>query len=89
MHTESIYSSIYEKLIKDGYHIGTIDEMFNELTGIDKDEFEKWSNVFRGTQSDKFDNYLYRHNYIAQNNPNSYLKTPNYTVFMRDFPSMK
>jgi Rps23 Pro-64 3,4-dihydroxylase Tpa1-like proline 4-hydroxylase len=79
MHTESIYSSIYEKLIKDGYHIGTIDEMFNELTGIDKNEFEKWSKIFRGTQSDKFDNYLYRHNYIAQNNPNSYLKNPNYT----------
>lgn len=79
MPTNEMYKSIYEKLITNGYHIGTIDEMFNELTGISENKFEWWSKVFRNTQNDKLSNYVYRHNYIAQNNPDSYLKTPNYT----------
>lgn len=79
MDSKKMYETIHNSLIDTGYYIGQIDDMFNDFTKINKSDFEYWSDVFRNTESDKMTNYVYRHNYTSQNNPNSYLESENYT----------
>ncbi len=73
-----MYKKIFENLNVNGYHIGNFKEFFNELTGIKEEEFFEWSEYFKSTAIEKDKHYCYRHNYIAQNNPESYLDLPNY-----------
>ncbi len=79
MDSVKMYENIHNTLTTKGYYIGQIDDMFNELTNINKSDFEYFSEIFRGTESDKMTNYMYRHNYTSQNNPKSYLDSPIYT----------
>jgi len=73
-----MYQKIYENLTVNGYHIGNFKEFFNDLTGINEEEFSKWSEFFKSTSIEKDKHYCYRHNYIAQNDPENYLNLPNY-----------
>ena len=41
-----MYQKIHENLITNGYHIGKFDEFFNDITGVNSEEFEKWSEEF-------------------------------------------
>ena len=71
---ETTINEISENLNVNGYHIGHFNEFFNDLTGIKEEEFQYWSEVFRQTAIEKDKHYCYRHNFIAQNNPENYLK---------------
>lgn len=73
------YEQIHKKLITQGWHIGSINELFNEYTGITEEQFNYWRQIFLKTGEDKNKHYVYRHNFIAQNNPDSYIKLPHYT----------
>ena len=73
-----MYEKIFQNLNVNGYHIGNFSEFFNELTGVKEEEFFKWSEFFKSTAIEKDKHYFYRHNYISQNNPESYLSLPNY-----------
>ena len=73
-----MYDLIYNNLITKGYHLGKISEIFNDLTGIKEEDFEKWARCFRSTGKDKKKRYRYRHNFTAQNDPDVYLKKEGY-----------
>lgn len=73
------YKEIYEKLITQGWHIGSIKELFNEHTNVTEEQFEYWRQIFLKTAQNKNHHYVYRHNFLSQNNPQSYLHLPNYT----------
>ena len=74
-----MYKEIFDKLNSNGYHIGHISEFFNDLTGVKEEDFLKWTEFFKNTAIEKDKHYCYRHNYIAQNNPENYLNLPNYS----------
>jgi Rps23 Pro-64 3,4-dihydroxylase Tpa1-like proline 4-hydroxylase len=74
-----MYKKIFENLNVNGYHIGNFTEFFNELTEIKEEEFFKWSEFFKSTAIEKDKHYCYRHNFIAQNNPENYVNLPNYS----------
>jgi Rps23 Pro-64 3,4-dihydroxylase Tpa1-like proline 4-hydroxylase len=74
-----MYQNIYQKLITYGWHIGSIQELFNEHTGVTEQEFDYWRQIFLKTGQNKNKHYVYRHNFIAQNNPESYINKPGYT----------
>ena len=73
-----MYKKIFNNLDLNGYHVGHISEFFNELTGVKEEEFLKWTEFFKDTAIEKDKHYCYRHNYIAQNDPENYLNLPNY-----------
>ena len=72
-----MYKKIFENLNVNGYHIGDFKEFFNELTGVKEEDFFKWSEYFKSTALEKDKHYRYRHNFIAQNNPENYLNLTN------------
>lgn len=73
------YEEIYNKLIKEGYYIGTFDDFWKEdQDGITKEKFDSSVEIFRNTGKDMNQYYKYRHNYIDQEN-RTYLKNPKYT----------
>jgi Rps23 Pro-64 3,4-dihydroxylase Tpa1-like proline 4-hydroxylase len=74
-----MYDIIYNNLITNGYHLGKISEIFNDLTGIKEEDFEKWAIHFRNTATQKDKRYRYRHNFTAQNNPDVYLNVNEYS----------
>jgi len=74
-----MYDVIYNNLMTNGYHLGKIQEIFNDQTGITEEEFSKWAERLRSTGKDKEKRYRYRHNFTAQNNPDVYLKSDSYT----------
>jgi len=74
-----MYEKIYQNLNTNGYHIGKIDEFFNDSTNVKETEFREWSDFFIETAIEKDKHYCYRHNYITQNNPENYLNLPYYT----------
>ena len=53
-------------------------ELFNSFTETNEEEFLEWTKFFRETAEKKDLRYCYRHNFIAQNNPENYLNIPNY-----------
>ena len=73
-----MYKKIFENLNVNGYHIGDFNEFFNELTGVKEEDFFEWSEYLKSTAIEKDKHYCYRHNFIAQNNPENYLKLSNY-----------
>ena len=73
------HTEIYTRLIAQGYHIGTLDELLNPATGYDLEAFNLHTQTFRDTVSQKMDRYNYRHNFTAQNDPGVYLDKPGYT----------
>ena len=73
------HEQIHQRLLEQGYHIGTLDELLNERTGYGSNEFDLHTQTFRSTTSQKMERYDYRHNFISQHNPEVYLDKPGYT----------
>lgn len=73
------YEQIYQKLITQGWHIGSIKELFNDQTGVTEEEYNYWRQMFLATAKDKNKHYVYRHNFLSQHTPEDYITLPNYT----------
>jgi len=69
-----MYDLIYNNLMTNGYHLGKISEMFNDLTGIKEEDYLKYAEAIRSTADKKDLRYRYRHSYVGQNDPNLYIK---------------
>ena len=72
------HPEIHNRLIEQGYHIGTLDELLNPETGYSKELFDLHTQTFRSTTAQKEERYNYRHNFTAQNDSKVYLDKPGY-----------
>lgn len=69
------YNSIYNQLIDLGYYVGTFEDFYD--LGVTPDQILRAANTFKSTVLDLDKVYMYRHNYIDQDDA-SYLNIPGY-----------